>query len=244
MPDARLEVRMDQHRRETESVDVGQRLRVLREERGISMRALARRSGLSANALSMIERALTSPSVSTLNKLATALEVPITAFFRQEPVREQVVFRKAADRTQVPFERGLIEGLGGEAFVGRVEAFLLTMEAGGSSGPHGMIHTGHELVFCLRGTLEYEVDEQRYLLEPGDTLIFAAQLMHRWRNPGNTPTNVIVMISAFEDSERPGEFHLASMVSDSSRRIELNEEENVPVDEELGPTGSGDETNP
>ncbi len=235
---------MEPRGKEAESVDVGQRLRVLREERGISMRALARRSGLSANALSMIERGLTSPSVSTLNKLANALEVPITAFFRQEPVREQVVFRKAAERTRVPFMRGLMEGLGGELFVGRVEAFLLTLESGGSSGPHGMIHTGHELVFCLRGTLEYEVDGQRYLLEPGDNLIFAAQLMHRWRNPGDAVTNAIVVISSFEDSERPGEFHLASMVSHSSRRIELNEEENIPVDDELGLTGSGDEINP
>ncbi len=235
---------MDPYGREAESIDVGQRLRVLREERGISMRALARRSGLSANALSMIERGLTSPSVSTLNKLATALEVPITAFFRQEPVREQVVFRKASERSRVPFLRGLIEGLGGEAFVGRVEAFLLTLESGGSSGPHGMIHTGHELVFCLRGTLEYEVDNQRYTLEPGDNLIFAAQLIHRWRNPGNSVTNAIIVISAFEDSERPGEFHLASMVSDSARRIELNEEENLPVDEEIGQTTVGDETYP
>ncbi len=235
---------MDPYGREAESIDVGQRLRVLREERGISMRALARRSGLSANALSMIERGLTSPSVSTLNKLATALEVPITAFFRQEPVREQVVFRKASERTRVPFLRGLLEGLGGESFVGRVEAFLLTLESGGSSGPHGMIHTGHELVFCLRGTLEYEVDNQHFLLEPGDNLIFAAQLIHRWRNPGNSVTNAIVVISAFEDSERPGEFHLASMVSDSARKIELNEEESLPVDEEVGQTGVADEIYP
>ncbi len=127
---------MDPFGKEAESVDVGQRLRILREERSISMRALARRSGLSANALSMIERGLTSPSVSTLNKLATALEVPITAFFRQEPVREKIVFRKAAERARVPFLRGLIEGLGGENFIGRVEAFLLTLENGGSSGPH------------------------------------------------------------------------------------------------------------
>ncbi len=235
---------MDPYGKEAESVDVGQRLRVLREERGISMRALARRSGLSANALSMIERGLTSPSVSTLNKLAAALEVPITAFFRQEPVREQIVFRKAAERSRVPFLRGLIEGLGGESFVGRVEAFLLTLESGGSSGPHGMIHTGHEMVFCLRGTLEYEVDNQHFLLEPGDSLIFAAQLIHRWRNPGSSVSNAIIVISAFEDSERPGEFHLASMVSDSSRRIELSEEENIPVDEEVGQTTAGDETYP
>ena len=237
---------MDPYGKEAELVDVGQRLRILREERGISMRALARRSGLSANALSMIERGLTSPSVSTLNKLATALEVPITAFFRQEPVREQIVFRKASERTRVPFIRGLIEGLGGEFFVGRVESFLLTLESGGSSGPHGMIHTGHELVFCLRGTMEYEVENQRFL-EPGDSLIFAAQLMHRWRNPGNSVSNAIIVISAFEDSERPGEFHLASMVSDASRRIELADEgaeEGNEEGNEVTQTGAGDEFYP
>jgi len=231
---------MEPYGKEAESVDVGQRLRLLREERGISMRALARRSGLSANALSMIERGLTSPSVSTLNKLSSALEVPITAFFRQEPVREQIVFRKAGERTRVPFLRGLIEGLGGESFVGRVEAFLLTLESGGSSGPHGMIHTGHELVFCLRGTVEYEVEDQRFLLEPGDSLIFASQLIHRWRNPGNTVANAIIIISAFEESERPGEYHLASMLSGESQRIEVNEmdEEDEAGDDEAGEEGN------
>jgi len=235
---------MDPYGKEAESVEVGQRLRILREERQISMRALARRSGLSANALSMIERSLTSPSVSTLNKLAMALEVPITAFFRQEPVREPVVFRKASERTRVPFLRGLIEGLGGEAFVGRVEAFLLTLESGGSSGPHGMIHTGHELVFCMRGVLEYEVESRHFVLEPGDSLIFSSQLVHRWRNPGTHVANAIIVISSFEESERPGEFHLASMVSDSARRIELSEEEDINLDPEVGGTGAGQEPYP
>ena len=70
------------------SLDVGKILRIMREERDISMRSLARDSGLSANALSMIERGLTSPSVSTLNKIATALGIPITAFFRTEPSKQ------------------------------------------------------------------------------------------------------------------------------------------------------------
>ncbi len=194
---------MDPFGKEAELVDVGHRLRFLREERGISMRALARRSGLSANALSMIERGLTSPSVSTLNKLATAMEVPITAFFRQEPVREQIVFRKSSERTRIPFLRGLIEGLGGENFAGRVEAFLITLENGGSSGPHGMIHSGHELVFCLRGVVEYEVEEKRFILEPGDSLIFSAQLNHRWRNLGSHTANALIVISSFDEGEHP-----------------------------------------
>jgi transcriptional regulator with XRE-family HTH domain len=233
--------KMDPYGKEAESVDVGQRLRLMREERGISMRALARRSGLSANALSMIERGLTSPSVSTLSKLAAALEVPITAFFRQEPIREQVVFRKASERTRIPFIRGLIEGLGGESFVGRVEAFLITLESGGSSGPHGMLHTGNELVFCLRGTLEYEVDNQRFLMEPGDSLIFSGQLVHRWRNIGTSVANAIIAISSFEDSERPGEFHLASMLSDASRKVELGELSQDDELDEVQATGAGDE---
>jgi transcriptional regulator with XRE-family HTH domain len=216
--------------KEAASVDVGQRLRLLREERGVSMRSLARRSGLSANALSMIERGLTSPSVSTLTKLANALEVPIMAFFRQEPERQKVVFRKAAERNRVPFPRGVWEGLGGEYFVGRVEAFLLTVENGGGSGPHGMIHTGHEFVFCLRGMLEYEVDGQRFMLEAGDSLIFAAQLNHRWRNPGKNVANVVVLISGFEESERPLEFHMAS----SGKVVEAAEGDDGEFNEDEG----------
>ena len=201
---------MEIYGKEAVSVDVGHRLRTLREERDISMRALARRSGLSANALSMIERGLTSPSVSTLYKLSSAMEVPITAFFRQEPDRKKIVFLKAAQRYRVPFLHGLWEGLGGESFTGRLEAFMLTLDSGGSSGPHGMLHTGHEFVFCLRGSLEYEVDQEHFVLEAGDSLIFAAQLVHRWRNIGRNVVNAIIVISGFEESERPGEYHMAS----------------------------------
>jgi transcriptional regulator with XRE-family HTH domain len=191
-------------------VDVGGRLRELRQERGRSMRALARLSGLSTNALSMIERGRTSPSVSTLYKLAEALEVPITAFFRTEPPRQAIVFKKAAERTRVQFQRGIWEGLGGEAFVGRVEPFMLTLESGASSGPHGMIHSGHEFVMCLRGQLEYEVEDRYFTLEPGDSLLFASRQRHRWRNAGKSVTNAVIVLSGFEQDERPSEHHLTS----------------------------------
>jgi quercetin dioxygenase-like cupin family protein len=143
-------------------------------------------------------------------KLASAMEVPVTAFFRAEPERKQVVFRKASERTRIPLQRGLWEGLGGEEFAGQVESFFLTLENGGASGPHGMIHTGHEFVFCLRGTLEYTVEKERYLLEAGDSLIFAANLSHQWRNPGNTVVNAIIVISGFGEEDRPGEYHLTA----------------------------------
>ena len=196
--------------KEALSIDIGTRRAQLRQERNMSVRALARASGLSANALSMIERARTSPSVSTLYRLAEALEVPVTAFFRAEPTREKVVFRKASERTRVPFMRGLWEGLGGEFFIGYVEPFMLTLESGASSGPYGMIHTGHEFVLCLRGQLDYQVETQHFLLEAGDSLLFGAQMRHRWRNPGHTVANAVIVLSGFEQGEHPGEYHIVS----------------------------------
>ena len=202
------------------TMDVGHRLRELRTERGLSMRALARLSGLSTNALSMIERGKTSPSVSTLYKLSEALEVPITAFFRTEPPREAIVFRKSDARSRVEFQRGLWEGLGGESFVGRVEPFMLTLEGGATSGPHGLVHSGHEFVICLKGILEYEVEEQRYTLQPGDSLLFASKLRHRWRNPGKTVANVLFVLSGFALDERPSEFHLRNGQEESEDSAE------------------------
>ncbi len=196
------------YEREAPSIDIGLRLRSLRKARGLSLRALARASGLSPNALSMIERGKTSPSVSTLYRLADALQVPITAFFQVEAEKHDVVFIKAEERTRVPFARGLWEGLGGERFTGRVEPFFLTLETGAHSGPFPMVHTGHEFVICLRGLLEYEVEGRKYLLEPGDSLLFAARLQHRWRNAGNTVTNALFVLSGFREGEDPGRYHL------------------------------------
>jgi transcriptional regulator with XRE-family HTH domain len=189
------------------SVNVGARLRELREARNISMRALATRSGLSANALSMIERGRASPSVSTLYKLADALGVSITSFFGSDTQRLQVVFMKGAERARVSFTRGVFEGLGGERFVGGVEPFMLTLESNANSGPRTMAHTGHEFVFCLRGQLEYQVERQIYELSSGDSLLFAAHLKHKWRNVGGTVVSALIIISGFEEGEQLHAMH-------------------------------------
>ena len=193
------------------SVDVGIRLRQLREQRGLSIRGLARQSGLSANALSLIERGRSSPSVSTLYKVATAMDVPITTFFQTEPELHDVVYIRAGERTRVPFTRGLVEGLGGEGFSGRVEPFALTLENGANSGPQPIVHTGHEFVLCLRGQLEYQVEDEIFLLEAGDTLLFAAHRQHRWRNPGPLVTSAIFVLSGFDDGEDPHKHRLLAL---------------------------------
>ncbi len=189
------------------SVNVGERLRELREARNISMRTLAGRSGLSANALSMIERGKASPSVSTLYKLADALGVSITTFFASDVERKQVVFLKGDARPHVSFSRGVFEGLGGEQFIGRVEPFMLTLENSANSGSRSMSHTGHEFIFCLRGELEYQVERQLFHLQAGDSLLFAAHLKHKWKNPGKNVATALIIISGFEEGEELHAMH-------------------------------------
>jgi len=201
---------MDLNAMDLQNIDVGTRLHDLRTERGLSMRGLSRLSGLSTNALSMIERSRTSPSVSTLYKIADALEVPITAFFRLEPTRQKIVFCKASERKRIPVPRGLWEGLGGESFTEGVEPLMITLERGANSGHFSMMHSGHEFVLCLEGELQYEVENERFTLLPGDSLLFSAKLEHRWRNAGTSTTQALIVLSGFVKGESPIEYHLTS----------------------------------
>jgi transcriptional regulator with XRE-family HTH domain len=190
-------------------VNVGESLQRLRAERGLSMRALAKTSGLSANALSMIERGRTSPSVSTLYKLADALGVPVTAFFGTPEARQQLIHLSALERPRVPIVGGTWEGLGGEKFTGRVEPFVLNLDTGADSGPTPMVHTGHEFVFVLTGNIEYLVEDHLYLLSEGDSLLFAAHLVHTWRNSGHGPARVLIVLSGFSESDHPISTHVS-----------------------------------
>ena len=208
---------MDIYNKEAASVNIGERLRTLREERDLSIRALGRLSGLSANALSVIERGLSSPSVSTLYKIANALEIPVTAFFEEPSPKQEVVFVKSSERNRIPLYRGLWEGLGGERFEGLMEPSMVTLEAGTSSGRFPMKHSGNEFVFCLRGELEYEVENQIYLLESGDALLFSGSLDHKWRNPGNNVTNALILLAGFRPGESPSQYHIASQENEESK---------------------------
>ena len=128
-------------------------------------------------------------------------------FFGVEAEKKQVVFLKSHERTRISFTRGVFEALGGEQFDGRVEPFMLTLESNASSGPHFITHSGHEFVFCLRGELDYQVEKENFHLTPGDSLLFAANLKHKWKNSGKTVTNALIIISGFAEGEHPNAMH-------------------------------------
>ena len=184
---------------EPQPPDVGPHVRALREQRGLSMRALAELCELSPNAISLIERGITSPNVSTLHRLATALQVHIAAFFEPPQESKGLVLSRASDRPASSHEQTLLESLGAGLTKQLMDPFEVTLQPGGGSGRHVMSHNGQELVYCLQGELEYTVEGEPYLLGAGDALLFEAHLPHSWRNPGPSSTRFLLVFGACED---------------------------------------------
>lgn len=190
--------------------DVGRHLKKLRHERGLSLRALAEMCSLSPNTISLIERAETSPSVSTLHRLATALGVPITAFFTEPVEKMQVLVTRSDERARMGSASVVLESIGYGLEEQACDPFVVTLEAGASSGNKVMIHSGHELVFCLEGELDYEIAGEHHRLLPGDALLFHADLPHRWSNPNKHPVKFLLIMQLTEERHEPLEQHLHS----------------------------------
>jgi transcriptional regulator with XRE-family HTH domain len=191
-------------------VDVGSRLRELRNERGLSLRALANESGLNFNTLSLIENGKTSPNVSTLQRLATTLKVPITAFFETEPHQKSIVYQKADRRYQAAFAYGKLEDLGAGMKMAWGQPLRIILDPGADSGPAPIVHTGHEFVYCLEGRLKYVIEDQSFVLEPGDSLLFEAHLPHRWENVGEIPSISLLVLCPTDDNDQPTERHFGA----------------------------------
>lgn len=192
---------------EAEEIDVGASLRRLREERRFSIRALADKSGLAVNTLSLIENGKSSPSVSTLQQISQALNISITAFFESGEAKSNIAYLKAGNRPRASFDQGILEDLGAGMFDRSVEPFLLTLEPNVGNGTDTIVHTGYEFLYCLEGRLIYTIDGRAYLLEPGDSLLFEAHLPHRWMNVGMSKSRSLLVLFPSDERDRPTERH-------------------------------------
>ena len=186
---------------EREPPDVGSQLREIRQQRGLSLRALARMCDLSPNTISLIERGITSPSVSTLHKLATALRVPITAFFEEQTETVEAIRLRPGERPGTGSASVLLESLGAGLEDRALEPFVVTLQPGADSGREAIVHAGDELVYCLQGEIEYVVGDQSHNLMLGDSLLFQAKIPHRWRNPGSDTAVFLLVFGAAAKGE-------------------------------------------
>jgi uncharacterized cupin superfamily protein len=188
-------------------INVGQKLRVIRAERRLSIKALAKLSQLNVNTLSLIENGRTSPSVSTLQQLSQSLQVPITSFFETDHGQKKIVFQKSGRRPHAAFLHGTMEDLAAGMSRFGAEPLIVTLVARSDSGKLPIVHTGREFVYCLEGKIAYTVDSETYLLEPGDSLLFEAYLPHHWKNQNATASRLLLVLCPMDERENPTERH-------------------------------------
>jgi hypothetical protein len=138
----------------------------------------------------MIENGKTSLSISTLQILARALEMPIAAFFEQETVAKKVVHVSSQQRPQVTVDSTRLEHLGRDLAGNAVQPFVVTLEPGSGSGQ----------VRC-------SIEGETYLLEAGDSIVFESHLPHRWENTGSEPAQIILVLIPADLRDTPAERH-------------------------------------
>ena len=151
---------------------IANQVRARRQEVGLTMIQVAERTGISKGMLSKIENAQTSPSLTTLARLATALDMPVTSLFRGLAEERDAVFVKAGhgpeivrQGTRAGHRYALLGTLRGPRKV--MEPLLVTLTERSEVFPLFQ-HPGVELLYMLRGVMEYGYGTQRYRMEPGD----------------------------------------------------------------------------
>jgi transcriptional regulator with XRE-family HTH domain/predicted Fe-Mo cluster-binding NifX family protein/mannose-6-phosphate isomerase-like protein (cupin superfamily) len=219
---------------ESADIIVGRNLRELRSKNRLSLRALAELSGLNINTLSLIENGKSSPSVSTLQRLAQALEVPIAHFFETSLSPKQIIFTPANGRPAISVGGNLIENLGKDLSGNRVQPFIITLGPGMGSGERTIIHAGYEFVYCISGSMQYWIEETEYILNPGDSLIFESQLPHSWMNNNSAKTQIILTIYPSDSAIQSTVQHFTQITQEYYMKIAIITDDGKTISQHFG----------
>ncbi len=175
---------------------VGERLRAARQRKGLSLRELASRVGVSASLLSQVENGKSQASVRTLHALVTALDISLDQLFDSpggagarssgtgQGPDEQGPVRSEGDRPIIEMASGVTwERL--SSSLGRLVDFqLVTYEPGSASSSDGRLtrHNGSELAYIIEGELTLVLGYDEYQLTAGDSLSFDSTTPHLYTN--------------------------------------------------------------
>lgn len=174
---------------------VAENLKAAREERGLSLDQLAELTGVSKSMLRQIETGKSSPTISTIWKIANGLHVSFTSLLRKQAVQAEVkAFKDVRPLTaegekyrlyplisfnpHQPFETYYFEIDPGAVFLGE---------------PHkGDIY---EYLFVTKGTLRITIDDKAFTVHENEFMQFKADRPHRYECPGETMARVIMQVS-------------------------------------------------
>lgn len=184
-----------------ESVKVGERIKEIREEQGISLEELSRMTGMSPSVLSQIENRMLSPSLGALIKISKALGIPLGRFLGEEKEEPFTIVRKDERRPATRF--GTKDGVGygysyeslGHGMKGRhMEPFLVSLEVVPEHLLQPSVHEGEEFLFVLEGEVEVQLAGHSDTLYPGDSIYYHSSIPHLVRAKGGKEAKILAVI--------------------------------------------------
>lgn len=173
------------------TVDIGGRLRFLRERHGLSQRQLAKRTGVTNSTISLIEANATNPSVGALKRILDGIPIGLSEFFALEPERPSKAFYQAEDLVEIGKGPISYRQVGDNLFGRSLQILKECYQPGADTGKVPLVHDGEEGGIVLSGRLEVTVDDERRILGPGDAYSFESRRPHRFRCVGPVPCEVV-----------------------------------------------------
>jgi transcriptional regulator with XRE-family HTH domain len=174
---------------------IGRSLRDARRRRGMTLRTVADKAGVTESFLSQVERDIASPSIATLRRIAVALGTSIGTLLDSAGPHAQMVRR--GDRRVVGYA-----GLGArDEFLtdgpnARLQVIESVIEPGGGTGPEAYSHeSDEECLIVLEGCLELWVGDEAYRLEAGDAIRYSSRVAHRNQNPGPGQARILFVLT-------------------------------------------------
>lgn len=165
----------------------GGKLRTVRERKNYTLKAVAKKAGVSESLVSQIERNKVSPSIDTLLTIADALEIDYEYLFSDYRQKKSVSVVRADERNSLKGTDVTIYQLskiGPVSEAHEIEAFMLEIEPGAEKGDLDYGHSGKEFGLILEGEAELIYGAEQYYLNTGDTVSFSSDIPHILRNAG------------------------------------------------------------
>jgi len=169
---------------------VGERIKALRTEQGMTLAELSEKANVSVSYLSQVERDKTTPSLTTLTGIARVFDVGLRYFFETDAHTAHVVRAREEGDGFYPGASPSQVRLSSEAANDKIEVYRVVLE------PHTPLqqltpHPGEEFGLVLTGELIFTLGDEQYTLTAGDSIHFDAHQPHAWRSQGHEPCVVI-----------------------------------------------------
>jgi transcriptional regulator with XRE-family HTH domain len=176
----------------------GGKIREVRERRGMTLRELAAKAGLSGSLISQIERDRVSPAIDTLLKLVDVLDIDLDFIFKDFRKDRSVNLVRAAARNRSIIMGTVYERLShtvSPSPENGIEAYFLEIPPGGSSGSDAYGHVGQELGVIVSGRGTCAVGKNVYDLAVGDSISFSSDAPHTLSNTGKKPLKAFWVVT-------------------------------------------------